>query len=466
MPSPEPNSDPEPMPEHVPPKAGYQGRPNAIAALQIPAFRLFLFGSVLSSAGSQMRTLAIGWEVYGITKEPLSLGLIGLVLSLPVLLLAMPAGVAADRFSRKKILLIAHSGLALSALGLAWASAEQIPLIWIYLLLLVTGSCRALGWPSHVALVTQLVPRHLFSNAATWRSMAFQLSATLGPLLGGILLALYRPMWIYLIDAATSAILVLCLLRIQPGPQSRNSRLKSWDGLLEGMRFVRRQPLILSTITLDMVAVLFGGATALLPVYAQDVLDVGATGFGWLRAMPSIGAMLMALTLATLAPIRRAGHAMLGAVAVFGGATIVFGMSTSFPLSLAALLVMGAADNISVVVRATLVQLLTPDAMRGRVSAINAIFINTSNEIGEFESGVTAQWFGPVLAVAGGGVMTLVTVAVVAAKWPVLRTLGRLEDIRPRALEPDEGGVEAAETPVGVASAAGEGAKVAAAEAV
>ncbi|MCA9235299.1 MAG: MFS transporter [Planctomycetales bacterium] len=416
-------------------------RPDAVAALQLPAFRLFLAASLLSNIGNQMRNVAIAWDVYQRTGDALSLGLIGLVLAGPVLLLAMPAGVAADRLSRKGILIGAHIGLVSCSFGLAWASAHNAPLPWTYALLLGTGVCRAVGWPAMSALLTQLVPKPLFANAATWRSMAFQTAAALGPLAGGLLLRLLRPADVYLIDSATSVVFLIAMLLIRPAPQKRLVGVGSWQSLVEGVKFVRGEPLILSTITLDMVAVMFGGAIALLPLYAVDILGVSELGFGCLRAMSPIGSILMGLLLATRVSIHRAGAALLWSVIAFGAWTIAFGVSRTFAVSLVALFVIGAVDTVSVVVRATLLQLLTPDELRGRVSAVNAIFINTSNEIGEFESGVTAHWFGPVLAVCGGGVLTLLTVAAVAVAWPGLRHVGRLEDIRPRREENDQGEV-------------------------
>lgn len=417
-------------------------RPDPLASLRRPGFRLYLAGSLVSNAGNQMRTVAVGWEVYQRTQTPLSLGLIGLVLALPVLLLALPAGAAADRYPRKRLIQGAQVGLALSGLGLAWVSLTDGPIPLTYAFLLGTGVFRAVGWPASQAIVTGLVPAPVFANAAMWRSVAFQLSATLGPLAGGALLALYGPGLVYVLDAASSLVLFGCLLFVVPTPQARGVEKRSWASLIEGARFVRRQPVILSTITLDMVAVLFGGAVALLPVYATDVLGVGATGFGWMRAMPSLGAIAMGLALALLPPMRRAGRALLVAVAAFGLATIVFGLSTSYPLSLAALFCIGAADNVSVVIRSTVLQLLTPDAMRGRVAAVNAVFIGTSNEIGELESGVVASLIGSVATVALGGVLTLATVGAAAAIWPSLRRLGRLEDLEP----PDATAAEATPT--------------------
>ena len=402
-----------------------------IPALRHGGFLIFLVGSLVSNSGNQMRSVAVGWDVYQRTQEALYLGIVGLVLALPVLLLALPAGAAADRFSRRGLIMIAQTGLALSGIGLAWASANDAPLPVIYLLLLCTGVFRALGWPAATAIVVGLVPTQVFPNAAMWRSVAFQTAATLGPLAAGLLLAWWSPAVVYLLDAASSLVLVVCMLFVKPRTQKRHAEPKSWTSFTQGLRFLRRQPVIISTMTLDMVAVLFGGAVALLPIYATDVLGVGATGLGWMRAMPSIGAICMGLWLAARPPFQRGGRAILVSVVVFGVATIVFGVSTWYPLSLAALFVLGAADNISVVVRATVLQLMTPDSLRGRVSAVSNVFIGTSNEIGDFESGVAAQWLGLVPSVVFGGTMVLLTVGAVARLWPDLARLGSLEHLQP-----------------------------------
>jgi len=410
-----------------------------VASLRRPGFLLFLLGAIVSNTGNQMRSVAVGWEVYQRTREPISLGLVGLVLALPVILLALPAGHAADRYSRRRLIMWAQAGLTLSGLGLAWASSTQAPLGWTYLFLLGTGVFRALGWPASSAIVSGLVPPHMFPNAVMWRSIGFQLAATTGPLAGGVLLARYAPVVVYVLDAASSVVLWACLFGVRPAAQERSTEPRSWHSLAEGWRFLARNRVILSTMVLDMVAVLFGGATALLPIYAEEILHVGPTGFGWLRAMPSIGAISMSLLLATLPPFRRTGRALLGAVAAFGVATIVFSLSQTYAVSLAALFALGAADNISVVIRASVLQLMTPDAMRGRVSAVGVIFIGTSNEIGELESGLVAQALQPltgsplntILTAASGGFLTLATVAVVAAAWPSLARLGRLDELRP-----------------------------------
>jgi MFS family permease len=402
-----------------------------ISALRHRGFLVFLLGTLLSNTGNHMRAVAVGWEVYQRTGRAIDLGYIGLVLAVPVIVLALPAGMAADRYSRRRLIMIAQLGLALCGVGLAWASLTRAPLPILYLLLLGTGSCRALGWPASTAIVTGLVPPKVFPNAAMWRSVAFQLAGTLGPLAGGFLLAWRSPVAVYLTDAASSMILVMCLLFVRPRPQTRAIEPKSWRGFLQGVRFLRRNPVILSTMTLDMVGVLFGGVTALLPIYATDVLDVGARGLGWMRAMPSMGAICMGLLLATRRPIERGGPTLLWTVAAFGVATIIFGVSTSYPLSLLALFVIGAADNISVVIRSTVLQLMTPDSMRGRVTAVSIIFIGTSNEIGEFESGLAAQLMGLVPSVVFGGAMTLLSVGIVAKVWPELVRLGSLENLQP-----------------------------------
>jgi MFS family permease len=399
--------------------------------LRHSGFLLYLIGSFLSNTGNQMRIVAVSWEVYQRTKQPLSLGLIGLAMALPVLLLALPAGAAADRHSRRTLVMIGQFGLTVTGLGLAWASYCVVPLPIVYLLLLATGIFRAIGWPASAALVPGLVPVNVFPNAAMWRSVSFQLAATLGPLAAGLLLAWSHPVVVYLLDAVSSVCLVGCLAFAKVAAPTRSAEPRSWHHLVEGIRFLRRQPVLVSTMTLDMVAVLFGGATALLPIFATDVLHVGPTGFGWLRAMPSLGAIVMGLLLAVLPPIQQSGRSLLFAVTVFGLATIVFGFSKSYPLSLAALFVLGAADNISVVIRASVLQLLTPDPMRGRVTAVSVIFIGTSNEIGELESGVAAQLLGTVPAVTIGGVLTLLTVLAVNAIWPQLRHLGALDQLHP-----------------------------------
>ncbi len=406
-----------------------------ISALRHSGFLVYLLGGLISNTGSQMRIVAAQWEITIREPDPrklaLGLGYIGLALVLPVILFALPAGAAADRFSRRWLIVIAQVGLALCGVGLAWASWEQAPLLFIYLLLFGTGVFRALGWPASSAIVTGLVPAKVFSNAATWRSNAYQLASTIGPLTGGFLLAWWNPYIVFLIDAASSLVLALCMVFIKPRAQERAVEPKSWRGVLQGIHFLRRQPIILSTMTLDMVAVLFGGVVALLPIFATQVFNVGAVGLGWMRAMPAMGSIVMGFVLAVRPPIQRGGRTILITVLIFGVATIIFGVSESFAVSLTALFILGAADNISVVIRQTVLQLLTPDSMRGRVTAVSVIFIGSSNELGEFESGVAASLLGLVPSVVFGGVMTLVTVGVVSVIWPELLRLGSLEHLEP-----------------------------------
>lgn len=412
-----------------------------IASLRHRGFLVFLLGSTLTNIGNQMRLVTVLWEVWERTQSKLYLGYVGLALALPVILLALVAGTAADRYSRRTLIMIGQLGLATCGLGLAWASVTRAPLMLVYVLLLGTGTFRVIGWPATAAIIPSLVPLGVFPNAAMWRTVMFHLAASVGPMLGGKLIVLWTPAVVYLLDAATSLIMVVCLLYVRVKPHVRAEVPKSWLGFLQGIRYLRRQPIILSTMTLDMIAVLFGGTVAMLPVFATDVLRVGPVGYGWLRSMPALGAMFMGLVLAIRPPFRRGGYALLGAVTAFGVATLVFGVSRWYPLSLAALFIMGAADNISVVIRATVLQLLTPDSMRGRVTAVSVIFIETSNEIGAFESGVAAEYLGLVPSVIFGGTMTLVTVVVTAVIWPELVRMGALEQLRPP--EPADAEVEA-----------------------
>jgi MFS family permease len=419
-----------------------------ISSLRHSGFLLYLLGGLISNSGSQMRVVAVQWELTLRNADPrvqaLYLGYMGLALVLPVLFFALPAGAAADHYSRKWLIVIAQLGLAACGFGLAWASWSKASLPIVYLLLFGTGTFRALGWPAGSAIVTGLVPPAQFTNAATWRSNAYQFASTVGPLAGGFLLAYYRPEAVFLIDAASSVVLAVCMLFVYPAPTQRVAEPKSWRALLQGIHFLRTQPIILSTMTLDMVAVLFGGVVAVLPIFATQFFpnhDEAAKALGWMRAMPAIGSITMGFIIALRRPIQRGGRTILLTVVTFGVATIIFAVSHSFAVALAALFVLGAADNISVVIRQTVLQLLTPDSMRGRVTAVSVIFIGSSNELGEFESGMMASMLGLVPSVVFGGFMTLVTVAVVTVVWPELRRLGSLEHLAPP--EPTEAEVDA-----------------------
>jgi MFS family permease len=402
------------------------------AALRSPDYRRVLAGNVLASLGAEMQSVAVGWELYQRTNDPKALGLVGLVQFLPVLFLSIPAGQTADRFSRKGQFLVAQVLMAVSSTGLAALSYSQGSVTWYYYFLGLIGVARAFSAPARWAIVPQVVPLHDLSNAVTWNSSGWQVASMLGPALGGWVIALTeRAAGAYVL----AALLALCCAGLVAGirlrPVQRKREGLTLRSLLAGIHFIRNTPLILATITLDLFAVLLGGATALLPIYARDILEIGPSGLGWLRAAPSIGALVMALAMAHRPPLRRAGRALLASVAGFGVATVVFGLSRDPYLSFIMLALTGALDNVSIVVRGTLVQLLTPDAMRGRVSAVNTIFIVSSNELGAFESGMTAYWFGPVASVVGGGIGTVLVVLAVMALWPQVLRLGPLH--RPTA---------------------------------
>lgn len=408
---------------------------DSYAALRHPSFRRILTGNVLAGAAFEMQNAAVSWELYERTHSAIALGNIGLVQFLPVLLLAIPAGHLADKFSRQW-LAVSALGIALCATtGLELLSYFQGPIPLIYLCLFVHGVSRALSAPARSALLPMVVPHHDLANAITWASSGWQVAQTTGPALAGWIIAWTSgPRNVYLLTAAMTMLAATSIATARPRPAVKMTEPLSLRSLLAGVRFVWTHQLLLAALSLDLFAVLFGGATALLPIFAQDILHVDATGFGWLRAAPSIGAIIMGVALAHIPPLRRAGRTLLYAVAGFGLATIGFGLSRDPFISFGLLALLGALDNISIVVRGTLVQKLTPDNMRGRVSAVNSIFIVTSNELGAVESGYTAAWFGPVLSVVLGGIGTIAVVIAAAIHWPQVRRLGKLNDLQP-ALE-------------------------------
>lgn len=404
------------------------------AALRYTDYRYFLTGRLAGVVGSQMIDVAIGWELYERTHRALALGLVGLVQVVPIILLALPAGHLADRFDRKRIAMATLGLLVICSLALAAISFAVAPVPLVYLTLFGIGVGLAFHRPAIAALLPQLVPAEHFANAVTWNSVGWQLASVAGPALGGLVIAWrHHAGIVYVLDAALMLVFVFCLSRIRGQQVARVRKEVTLRSLLGGVRFVWQTKVILAAITLDLFAVLFGGATTLLPVYAKDILHVGAEGFGWLRAAPSIGAVLMAFSLTRRAPMQRAGRSLLFAVAGFGLAMIVFGLSKSFALSIAMLVLAGGFDMVSVVVRQTLVQLRTPDEMRGRVSAVNSVFIDTSNEMGGFESGASAALLGPVVSVVGGGIITVAVVGVVALVWPELRQMRRLAELVPES---------------------------------
>jgi MFS family permease len=404
-------------------------RHDPYAALRFRDFRLLVVATFLAVVAEQMLGVAIGWELYERTQSPLALGLIGLVQVVPVVLLALPAGHIADRFDRKRIVVGTTAALALCALGLAVLSFAHGALALVYACLLGIGVARAFHSPAMSSLMAQAVPSEHFTSAATWDSGVWQGSAIIGPALGGFVIAVQRSATdVYAIVAGVMLVVGVLIALMRPREVARSEEDLTLGSLLAGARFIWNTKVILASITLDMFAVLLGGATALLPIFAKDILHVGAEGLGWLRAAPAVGAVLAALTIAYLPPFKRAGRTLLTVVAGFGLATIVFGLSRSFALSLAMLALLGALDNISVVIRSTLLLTRTPDAMRGRVNAVHYVFIGISNELGAFESGVAAALLGAVGAVAAGGVGTFLVVALVALMWPEVRRLGRLNE--------------------------------------
>lgn len=399
-------------------------------ALRYPNFRLLLGSVFLSGFGEQMLTVAIGWELYNRTGSALVLGGVGLAQVIPLMLLFLPAGYAADHFSRKYVFAATQFASMLAALGLAVLSFGRGPLLAIYACLVLLGTADAFRFPTSSALVSQVLPSAAFENAVTWRSSANQLSSVLGPAAGGLLIGVFAgASWVYVLSGGFFLVAAVLLLITQVAPQKGPAAAgRKLGALVEGIRFLGRTQVLLAAITLDLFAVLLGGAVTLLPIFAKDILHVGPFGLGWLQAASSLGAVCMALFLAQRPPFKRAGPALLLAVAGFGVATIVFGLSRWFWLSFLMLLVLGALDNISVVVRATLVLVRAPDEMRGRVSAVSSLFIGTSNQLGGFESGVTAQLLGPVGSVVLGGIGTMLVVVLVALIWPEMRHLGALRE--------------------------------------
>jgi MFS family permease len=402
-------------------------------AFTYPDFVLFQIARFLIVAAVEMQAVAVGWQVYDITKRALDLGLVGLAQFLPGILLFLVSGHASDRFERRKVLGACYAGYALcSGLLLLLAMRRTHAVLPIYLVLILLGVVRSFNGTASRSILPQLVPEEHFANAVAWNATTFQAATILGPALGGILYALFRgPSAVYGLALLTAFGALLSMFRIKTRPQTRRREPVSMKTVLAGLYFIWREKLILGAISLDLFAVLLGGAVALLPVYAREILHTGPWGLGLLRTAPGVGAAFMAVALAHR-PLRgRAGPMLLWSVAGFGICTIIFGVSTSLVLSLVSLVLLGAADMISVIIRATLVQLRTPDEMRGRVMAVDMVFIGTSNELGQFESGLTAQWFGTVPAVVLGGVGTLAIIALWTWIFPDLRKLGALHTLKP-----------------------------------
>ena len=403
---------------------------DAYAALRLPSFRLYFTGHTILILGWQMQKIAVLYEIYERTDSAFHLGYVGLAQFAPFALLAIVAGHVTDTYNRKRILMAAAIVNALAALGLAWNSAYgTVNLTYVFLML---GACaRAFQMPARRSFLPRIVPREQFPNAVMWHSSGFELSTMVGPAIGGLLIGVLGSATpIFLINSACLLTFVILVSLIPFVHKKLREAGVSMESLFAGFHFIRNSPVVFAAITLDMMGVLLGGAVAMMPIFARDILQVGPVGLGWLMSAPAVGAFSMALLQAHMRPAQRAGRRLLIAVAGFGLATIVFGLSRSFVLSLLMLCLLGVCDNISVVIRGVLVQMLTPDKMRGRVSAIDGLFIGTSNELGAFESGMVAGLVGPVFSVVTGGVGTILVVALVALTWPQLRRYGALDSLR------------------------------------
>src|SRR5436309_2237547 len=433
--------------------------PYAVFCLKKKSF--FTTGNLLSIVGRQMLAVAVEWEIYRRTHSATALGLVGLVFAIPIVGFSLPAGHLADRISRKNIILVSQIFSSVTSALLALVSWQHlaipemsilracnhglsaiagvfeqhertfhfddasVPLI--YLLLFLGAIARTFSWAARSSFFPTLVPRDAFANAVTWNNSVFQIGSVVGPALSGFVVAHRGFPIVYAIDAITSSLFFVLALPIPRAPQIHRAKESTWRSLAAGAKFVFSKKVILATITLDLFAVLLGGSVALLPIFADQILRCGPVGLGWMRAAPAIGAFAMALIVAYLPPMRQAGRALLWCVTAFGIATIVFGLSKALWLSLAMLFVAGAVDSVSVIIRGSIVQLVTPDEMRGRVSAVNNIFIGTSNEFGALESGLTAALFGPVISVVGGGIGTILVVIGSALKWPEIRKIGAID---------------------------------------
>jgi MFS family permease len=401
---------------------------DGLAAFRYRDFSLFQLSRFFIVIASEMQSVAIGWQIFATTKRALDLGLVGLAQFLPSILLFLLSGHVADRFDRKKVVVLCYVGFAVcSALFLliAWGHISSVAPIYSVLILL--GVVRSFNGPVTRAILPQLVPEEHFQSAVAWNSTIFQGGTILGPAIGGLAYGIFRgPSVVYAMAVVIALAAAVATLMIKAKQAARRREPATLSTVLVGIKYIWAKKLILGSISLDLFAVLLGGAVALLPVYAQDILRTGPLGLGLLRSAPGVGAALMAVLLAYRPLRRRAGATMLWCVAGFGACTILFGASHSLLLSLAALALVGATDMVSVVVRGTLIQIATPDEMRGRVNAVDMIFIGASNQLGQFESGVTAQWFGTVPAVILGGVGTLVVTALWAWGFPELRNADRL----------------------------------------
>ena len=419
------------------------------SAMRIGLYRNYLIASSLVSMGTAAQGLAIGWEVYDRTGEALSLGLVGLVQAIPMLLFTLPAGYLADVYDRRKLMMLSLAGATLTSLGLAAFSYHELSVNWMYGLLFLDATMLRMGGPARSAIMPLLVPEEEFENAVKWRTSLQQITGIGGPAFGGFIIA-YNIQAAYVLSAVSSLAFIVFLFGMQLPAAARSARGQMIEQVAEGLRFVWNKKILLGASSLDLFAVLLGGAVYLLPIFAREIVDLAPVGLepeealGWLRAAPAAGACVMALLMAHLPPMQKAGRTLLLCVAGFGAATIVFGLSQNFWLSMAMLALTGAFDNVSMVVRHVVSQMSTPNHMRGRVSAVNSIFIGSSNEIGGFESGLVAQLYNPVVSVVSGGIGTLVVVLAWSGLFPSLRTLGSLAELSAQRKKEEEAAKSAA----------------------
>lgn len=450
---------PENLPDEPAPKTGGAPEESAYAVLRNQDFFRYLIGRFVAALGQQMLVVAIDWELYQRTHSALPLALVGLSQMIPMILCTIPAGHFADTFNRKTIIMVTTLVLSAASVGLTLASALLGNVAWIYFFLVIIGAARTFLWPASAAFVTSLVPRHLFARAVTFNSGAFQFSCVVGPVAFGAIIAMtphadagiHSTAWsIYAVNALASLVCFILVVPIKHIHKARPAEPVSARSLVEGFNFVYRSKIILGIITLDMFAVLLGGTVTILPIYARDIFSTGASGLGWLRNAMAIGAVICAFIIAHRPPLQKAGRAMLWSVVIFGVTTILFGVANQnclghflpntfwFWFGFTMLALAGFVDNISVVVRQTLVQILTPDEKRGRVSAVNSLFIGTSNELGGFRSGIVAYLFtrpsflgdaaatGAIISTVTGGIGTILVVIAVAWIWPEIRKYGKL----------------------------------------
>jgi MFS family permease len=416
--------------------------PPAVAVLRHRNFRLIWIGLLLSFTGSFMQNAALLWNVSLLVpadRKGLALGIVGLVRVVPIVIFSMISGVVADASDRRKLMLLTQSGSAVVALGLAWLAFSGNTSVWpVYALAALSSAVGAFDLPARQSLVPNLVPRDDLPNAISLNAIMQQTSQVLGPALGGIVIASANVGWAYMINAISFAavIVALLLMRDVPGrPEQHGNDAVSWQAALEGLRFVFRSPLIRSTMLLDFFATFFSSATALLPIFAQDILKVGATGYGWLYAAPAVGATMMSAAMVLLTSrINRRGPVLLWAVGLYGLATVIFGFSRSFWITFSALALTGVADTVSMVIRNIVRQLETPDRLRGRMIGVNMVFFVGGPQLGELEAGAVANWLGAPFSVVSGGLGCMLAVAWLAAATPELRRYRALPVTTPRAL--------------------------------